>query len=208
MRISLTGLLLIPYALTFPLTFSQTGLLGAGTQTAAWLWMAWILARPTTVIVYAMLKPGTAARPQLPTSRSPRRAILLSVLAAVCGVLAWTWITTAHENLLPVIMLDATRPAPFWRSTWGPAIVVMNVAALTILWFRRQSVLDLWLSVASLSWVLELLLLIFLDVRFSLGWYAARSFWVSSSSFVLLALISETDNSLHAACSGCRLTRS
>ena len=84
----LTGLLLIPYALTFPLTFSQTGLLGAGTQTAAWLWMTWIFARPTTVIVYAMLKPGTAAKPQLPTSRSPRRAIVLSVLAAVCGVLA------------------------------------------------------------------------------------------------------------------------
>ena len=44
------GLLIVPHALTFPGLFAPTGLLGAGSQTTAWLYMFWHGGFPLFVI--------------------------------------------------------------------------------------------------------------------------------------------------------------
>jgi hypothetical protein len=51
-----TALMVVPHALTFPGLFSPTGLLGAGPQSTAWLYMGWHAGFPLLVIAYVMLK--------------------------------------------------------------------------------------------------------------------------------------------------------
>ena len=51
-----TALIVIPHALTFPGAFSPTGLLGAGPQTTAWLYISWHLGFPASLSLYALLK--------------------------------------------------------------------------------------------------------------------------------------------------------
>src|SRR6202142_587287 len=51
-----TALIVIPHALTFPGAFAPTGLLGAGSQSTAWLYLVWHFGIPLCVIGYALLK--------------------------------------------------------------------------------------------------------------------------------------------------------
>src|SRR4029453_14329769 len=46
----------VPHALTFPGLFTPTGLLGAGPQSTAWLYMFWHAGFPLCVIGYSLLK--------------------------------------------------------------------------------------------------------------------------------------------------------
>src|SRR3954471_17758848 len=51
-----TALIAIAHALTFPGLVTPAGLLGAGPQTTAWLYMFWHGVFPACVIAYALLK--------------------------------------------------------------------------------------------------------------------------------------------------------
>jgi signal transduction histidine kinase len=184
----LSGLLMVPFVLTFPGAFAPDGLLGAGIQTTVWLFVVWHVVPPASVVAYAILKQPE----QLSTrsARSLRRVILGSVLAFAVAVVALTWCLTGQHRWLPHLMLDEIRVADSWHYVIA-MVSVLDVAALATLWSRRGSVLDLWLLVQSWSWLLESLLLNFTTGRFDLGYYAARVFWVSSSSLVLLVLIAQ-----------------
>jgi two-component system, sensor histidine kinase and response regulator len=57
-----TALMTLPILLSFPGTFTETGLLGAGVQTNGWLSAFWVSGYPLAAIGYAVLKdrePGT-----------------------------------------------------------------------------------------------------------------------------------------------------
>src|ERR1700681_41860 len=56
-----TALILVPWILTFPGVFAPSGLLGAGLQSTAWLYILWHAGFPTFVIAYALLKDDGAA---------------------------------------------------------------------------------------------------------------------------------------------------
>jgi hypothetical protein len=51
-----TALIVIPHTLTFPGAFTPTGLLGAGLQSTAWLYIFWHLGFPLALLAYAWLK--------------------------------------------------------------------------------------------------------------------------------------------------------
>jgi uncharacterized membrane protein len=62
-----TAAIAVVHLLTFPGLFSATGLLGAGPQTTAWLYMAWHAGFPAAVMAYAFLNTrtdDTVARPR------------------------------------------------------------------------------------------------------------------------------------------------
>src|SRR6185437_3925308 len=50
------AIMVIPHALTFPDLFAPTGLLGAGPQSTAWIYMFWHSIFPGLVMLYAVLK--------------------------------------------------------------------------------------------------------------------------------------------------------
>src|SRR5438045_3849369 len=72
-----TGLISVPYALTFPQAFAPSGLLGAGPQTAAHLSLCWRLATPTVLIISILVR-GSRDTTGI-WQRSPGLAIALSV---------------------------------------------------------------------------------------------------------------------------------
>jgi signal transduction histidine kinase len=185
-----TALIAIPYALTFPGSFSETGLLGAGYQTAGWLYLIWHCGLPLAMISYALLK-GTD-RPTRVYRGSTRAAIAFSVAivtALVCGL---TWAAIAGNDALPWLFLDAVRISAFGQYV-SAGVGLLSALALALLWLRWRSVLDLWLMVVLSAWLLEIAYFVLLTaIRFSLAFYASRMFALVTASVVLLVLLTET----------------
>jgi signal transduction histidine kinase len=179
----------VAHALSFPGLFLQSGLLGAGPQTTAWIYFLWHAGFPLLVIAYALTP--TDARAQARVPGDPARAILACiglVLALACGL---TLFTTAGHDLLPTIMAgNRDAPAKIFvaAAAWG-----FSLAALPFLWRRRpHSVLDLWLMVVMCVWVFDIALASVLNGgRFDLGWYAGRVYGLLAASFVLIVLLLE-----------------
>jgi signal transduction histidine kinase len=185
-----TAMLAVPLLLTFPGTFTQTGLLGAGLQTNGWISAFWVSGYPLATIGYALLKnrePGA-----LVSHGSTRTDIAASVAVSIAIVFALTWIATSGEPYLPKLYLDRSRAAVDLRYI-GALLLLLNALALLLLWLRRRSVLGLWLIVvlcgsmgnALVGWILT-------PGRFSLAFYAGRSFLVITATVLLIVLLTET----------------
>src|SRR5438105_3598569 len=82
--------------------FPPTGLLGAGPQSTAWLYMFWHGGFPLTVIAYALLKDDGSSAGKLLSS--VRRALLCGIGAVLVAVAGLTLIATTGQVLLPAIM--------------------------------------------------------------------------------------------------------
>jgi signal transduction histidine kinase/CheY-like chemotaxis protein len=186
-----TGLLVIPHALTFPGVFAPRGLLGAGSQTTAWLYIFWHGGFPLFVAAYALMKnePGTPLEASWPV----RRIIAIAVAAVIAVVCVLTRLAIASDAILPVLVVGGGQfaPALLWvvSIVWG-----LNILALVLLWTRRpHSILDLWLMVVLCAWLFDVGLSALLNAaRFDLGFYAGRIYGLLAASFVLMMLILDT----------------
>jgi signal transduction histidine kinase len=186
-----TALILIPYVLTFPGVFVATPQIG-GLQSAAWVYVLWHCGFPLFVIGYALSKDGA------PSKRywrgTPRAAIGQSVGLTAGLVSVAAFVCIAGEALLPRIMLDPTRFSSQWPYLVGAPIALASISALIVLWFRRRSMLDLWLMVVMFLYLVEVPLSYYpAPSRFSPGWYAVRVFGFLSSSLVLIVLLYEIE---------------
>jgi signal transduction histidine kinase/ActR/RegA family two-component response regulator len=184
-----TAFMTVAHALTFPGLFAPTGLLGAGPQSTAWLYMFWHGGFPLLVIAYAFLKTSDA-EPSRPPGR-PIFAILGTAAAAAAVAGAFTLVATSGQGLLPAIMRESHYTAAMSAVialVWG-----LSFLALGALWRRRpHSVLDLWLIVVLCAWIFDIGLAVVLNAgRFDLGFYAGRIYGLLAASFVLVVLLVE-----------------
>ena len=181
-----TALMTISHALSFPGLFSESGLLGAGPQSTAWLYMFWHGGFPVAVVGYALLKSGTAGR-----ARDTARSAISSSIVVVGLVLALTVLATAGERFLPKIMQGNgyTPSMIFTVST----VWLSSLLALLILFMRRpHSVLDLWLMAVMCAWLCDVALSAVLNAgRFDLGFYVGRIYGLTAASLVLVVLLVE-----------------
>jgi signal transduction histidine kinase len=184
-----TALIVIPYALTFPGALSPTGLLGGNVQTSPWLYRFWHLGFPIAVLMYAWLQ---GKDPQKTTTRiSTPLAVGMSVAIVVALVFALAWITIAESAYLPTVFLDNRQYTPL-TNYLAAFNVLISAFALAALWLRRRSVLDLWIMVAVLALMLEILLAgVLSSARFSLGFYSGRTLALVTSTVVLVILLAE-----------------
>ncbi|MGM9491324.1 sensor domain-containing diguanylate cyclase [Ideonella sp. YS5] len=182
-----TGLVALVHALSFPGLFAANGLLGAGTQTTAWLYMLWHGAFPTAVIGYVLLgqdRAGLAWRTDV--------VVALTAAAAALLVAAFTLLTTAGERWLPAIM-DGHHYTPSMLTVVTMVWSTSAVAAATMWRHRGRSVLDLWLFVSMCAWVFDIgLSAVFNAGRFDLGFYAGRLYGLLASCLVLVTLLTQT----------------
>jgi len=178
-----TAFILIPWLLTFPGVFTPGGLLGAGPQSTYWLYILWHAGFPMFVIAYALLKDADPAKRSWQGSAGV--AILSSVFMIAAVVCVATFLVTAYDPLLPRLTLDTSRVSVFWYFAAG-SMTLLSALALIVLWLRRRSVLDLWLTVVMFAYVVEMSF-----PRFSVGWYAGRVFALLSSSILLFVLLYE-----------------
>jgi signal transduction histidine kinase len=183
-----TAFMLIPYILTFPGVFASSGLIG-GLQSTSWIYFFQYAVFPMFVIAYALLKD---ADPGKATWRGPpSAAIVLSVAATMAVVLGACLLFIAGEALLPPIMLDPSHFGPLWPYV-GLPVALSSVVGFIVLWFRRRSMLDLWLLVVMSTYSMLIPLNYFsTPMRFGIGWYSVRIFAAISSSLVLIFLLYE-----------------
>jgi signal transduction histidine kinase len=178
-----SALIVFPHLLTFPGAFAPSGLLGAGRSTTAWLFIFWHLGLPVSVIGYAYLINERRAL--------ARSAIYWSVTFVIGLACVLTWIVAVHDDSLPALFADQIGFTPLANLVTSVDFAV-SVVALVVLWFRRRSLLDLWLIVSVSALVAELAMTAFvITSRFSLGFYTQRVFSLAASTIVLSALLAE-----------------
>jgi signal transduction histidine kinase len=183
------ALLIIPHALTFPGVFAPTGLLGAGTQSTAWLYQFWHGGFPLFVIGFAWLE---AHRPEPMTRAAMRRALGIAIVGVAVLAGALTMLATLGEDLLPVMIQGADYSRAV-TSGIGPTVWAASIAALVALWYWRQpTVLHTWLTVVMCAWVCDVgLSAVFGSARYDLGFYTGRVYGLMAASFVLFVLLIE-----------------
>ena len=186
-----TALIVAVYGLVWSGAFHSTGLFDAGPQTRPWLYLTWHAGLPISVIAYALLK--GKEHTTLPVARDPVLTFIFASIACtvliVCGLM---WFLTRFQDVLPVLMTPLGRASEFSRFGTG-AVLFVSIGACVLQWRRRQrSVLDLWLSVVTLAWLLGSILLNATGGRYDVAWYVIPGFSVVSATLVLLVLLFES----------------
>jgi signal transduction histidine kinase len=180
----LSALITIPWALTFPDLFGATDMAGT---TWGVLTRIWRLVFPLSVIGYTLLKDDEA-------TAWPRAlsyfAVILSAAALLVAADLVTWLATSTSELTPSELLFSVIDRA--QADWNALLLLLALFALALLWSRRRSVLDLWLMVVMCGLLIELCLIILVGRRYVVGWYAARVYFLVSSTLVLAVLLSET----------------
>jgi len=184
-----TALITIPWALTFPDLYGESG-----QRSTVWVLLStlWHAGFPVFVIGYALMKDDDG-----PT-RLPRRSLSLAVLSSVAAVIVLAAVLTllakiADEllpNFFPSSIDFAISDRP--RTYLNGLALFLTFFALALLWSRWRSMLDLWLMVMMCAWLIEVSLIFLVGRRYVAGWYAARVYGLASATFVLGILLSET----------------
>ncbi|GGG26032.1 GGDEF domain-containing protein [Paenibacillus abyssi] len=186
-----TGLIIIPHILTFPGVFSDTGLLGAGNQSAVWLWVFWHGGFPIGIIAYLLVD-------QLDRQEDPpQRVIPLAagmVTVTILIVLLWYVLSTMGNDWLPAI-IEKNNYSILLTSGVGAVVWLLNCSAFILLiWLRRgKNVLTLWLTVAVFAFLLDVTVTLFAGARYSLGWYTARLNSLVAATVVICSIIYEVN---------------
>jgi len=159
------ALMMIPWVLTFPGTFVSAELFGAGPQSPTSFYILRHVGFPLLVIAYSLLKDADGS-----VSKNPGREAALSIISVVVFVAAAAYVVITQDALLPQFMVDAVHPSVH-LSRYLISTGLLSVTALIVLWIRRHSVLDLWLTVVMCAYIIEILLISFpVPNRFSMGW--------------------------------------
>ena len=183
------------FALTFSGVFSPTGLLGAGPQTTAWIYVFWHAGFPASVIGYGVLAGASAARKRSDGVHIHRRdvgAIVAGVLVTLLVACAVTAVAVSRWHVLPVLIVGGVyTPAMTGTVT---TCGFLCLVALGLLWLRQHLiVLDVWLRAVMSVWLFDMALSgLFSAARFDLGWYGGHFFSLLAASLLLVLLLSES----------------
>jgi diguanylate cyclase (GGDEF)-like protein len=181
-----TALIAVAHALSFPGLFAPNGLLGAGPQSTAWLYMFWHAGFPLLVIAYALSRDDARAPAR------PHHSVILTSLAVVLAVVCvLTLIATSAVDALPSIMHGSRYSSAMIMTVSG--VWLLSLVALLVLSRRGpESVLDLWLTVVMCAWLFDIALSAVLNAgRYDLGFYCGRIYGLIANSLVLAVLLIE-----------------
>jgi Membrane-associated sensor, integral membrane domain len=184
-----SAFLAVAHALSFPGLFSPSGLLGAGPQTTAWLYMFWHAGFPLFVIAYAQV--SQRAR-DVKQSFTGDHFVLLVSVGSVLFACALIVLATRGHDALPTIMQGDHYTAEM--TIIQLSIWFLSPLALILLWRQRPlSVLNLWLIVVMCAWFFDVTLSTIINMgRFDLGFYAGRVYGLVAGGFVLAMLVLES----------------
>jgi len=171
--------------LIFPGVFTAAGLLGAGPQSAVWMWVIWHTGYPLLALLALLTR-------QLPASPRGRRVGIALMLGGPAAAAFFTCLAIAGGGVLPQLLQNISYHGVGQRSA-GVLVLVTNITALAacIRLTRLRELVSLWLAVALLASLGDSVLGIAADSRYSAGWYVGRYMAVVSSSVVLCAIIFE-----------------
>jgi signal transduction histidine kinase len=177
--------------LAFPGVYASAGLLGDGTNTAAWLYVCWHAMFSLGVLVYALWK--DTERPPTLFGQSPAASIAISVVFVLAVVAAMTIVAAAAVEHLPQFYIASVTAQTALGNQVNMVLFACSAVALAVLFARRRTILDLCLIVTLLAWMPNFLIAaLTTTVRFSIGWYVARGYGLIASCILLMVLLAET----------------
>jgi signal transduction histidine kinase len=177
--------------LAFPGSYAPNGVIGGGIDSAAWLFVWWHTTFPLAVLVYALRKdvPHSAGRSRSSTGA----AIGITVVCTLAVVGGLTLLATAGEAYLPGLYAGSVTRQTLFANHINLFLLLWGAMALTVLFVRRRTILDLWLIVTLFAWMPNFIIAATITaVRFSVGWYSARGYALIASCIVLAVLLTET----------------
>jgi PAS domain S-box-containing protein len=191
-----TAFITFSYTLAYPNLFAPTGLLGAGPESTAWLYMFWHAGFPLFVIAYCLLKkerPPTEPNNGPNQSSWPGAGFTPPVAVTLAFVVAFglTAVATAGHGRLPALIVDGRfsgKMTGVVSSVW-----ILSFLALIILWRQRpHTVLDVWLMVVMSAWICNIALGTAFNVGHSnLGFYVGRMYGTLAAYVLLVVLLLE-----------------
>ncbi|NPU10380.1 PAS domain S-box protein [Bradyrhizobium sp. 83002] len=174
------------HTLVFPGLYSQTGLLGAGPQSAVWIYMIWHGGFPFFVLAYAL-----HTRRRFAPVSSVAAPLSFAILGVAIVLAALTWTVIAFDSSLPALIHDGTATTAL-KVVVGAIWCVTLLALAMLAWRRPHTILDLWVMVVLCAWLFDLSLSSMLNAaRFDLGYYAGRIYGLLAASFVLGVLLAD-----------------
>jgi len=185
--------MVVAHCLSFPGVFSEQGLLGSSRQTTPWIYITWHGIFPLFICAYALVV-HTKWDVSLEHRRF-RQAIAVGVIGAAGLAGVCTLVASAGADLLPPL-ISGSNFRLVVTSGIGPVTWLICFVAAVLLWVRTRgrTVLDLWLTVVMVAWLLDILLSAMIStVRFDFGYYAGRIYGLMAASFVLGALLLEAN---------------
>jgi signal transduction histidine kinase len=189
------AIMVVGHALTFPGAFAPNGLFDPGINSTAWIMIIRRLGFPVMTIAYALLKGAEGAAPPHARTSSPRVAVWIA--GAVALALGANILAIRGDALFPTMFVNRNEVSDTNLTVFNFTNIAIVAAAMTVLHLRRSSVLDLWLQVALAGWLLQSVLNLWINARFTVGFYSLLLIILASHLFVLLALIAESTR-LHA----------
>ena len=185
-----SGLFAFLQTLAFPGAYAPSGLIGDPLSSAPYLFFLWHIAFPLAVTAYALSDDRPRANDA--PGRSTKATIAITIACTLVLTAGLTWAVTAGARYLPSLFVDQTRQAAI-TSYFGGAIWILSAAALVLLYIRKRTSLAVWLMVTVFATLPDLTLTTVLtSVRFTLGWYTARSYALIASCTVLIVLLAQT----------------
>ncbi len=182
--------IMVPLQLAvFPGMFSPTGLFGAGPQSAIWLWVLWHAGFPTLIILALLTRTRLAAR--LLGEHLPQAGLAL-LIGGPLAALVLAYLAVAGGGVLPPLV-NLNSYHLLNKSPFAYVIVALMLLAIAacIRITRLRDLLSLWVTVALLASLADVIVVLVAASRYSLGWYGGRLLSVVSSSVVLCVLIFE-----------------
>ncbi|NGZ77323.1 sensor domain-containing diguanylate cyclase [Saccharibacillus alkalitolerans] len=188
-----TGLISLFYLLTLTGLLPESGPFAPSPQTSIWFWCFWHLAFPCGILIFSWSLRHRTGPVSLERLRIDLTAGTLIVLLGAAGVFL---IGTLAEPLLPPLIENGDY-RKLITSGIGPLIWILNAAAFlsVLLPYKKRGagVLQIWIIVAMLAFILGLTLSLTAGQRYTLGWYGSRVDSLIASVVVLLALITEVN---------------
>jgi signal transduction histidine kinase len=182
-----SGLFALLQTLAFPGAYAPNGLIGDPLVSTVYLFCLWHVALPTAVLVYAL-----SADTDANTDKSTRITIGVTVVSVLAITAVLTWVVTVGAKYLPPTFVDGTRQAPI-TSYMSAFIWLFSAAALLVLFKYKRTSLAVWLMVAVFATLPDLTLsTVMSTVRYTLGWYTARTYALIASFTVLAVMLTET----------------
>jgi signal transduction histidine kinase len=183
----LSGLFAFLQTLAFPGAYAPNGLIGDPLVSTVYLFCLWHVALPTAVLIYA-LSPDPGAG----TGKSTVITIGSTVVSVLAVAAVLTLVVTAGAKYLPATFVDGTRQAPITSYMTG-FIWLLSAATLLVLFKYKRTSLAVWLMVAVFATLPDLTLSTVMSaVRYTLGWYTARTYALIASCTVLAVMLTET----------------
>ncbi len=176
--------------LAFPGGYAPAGLIGDGPNTPAWIYVLWHTTFPAALLAYALAKDRIWAAKL--AGRSTRVTIAITAVCVLAAIAVLTWIVAAKTEYLPSFFTDDVRLQTQYGNLANLLLLMWGTTVLAVLFYRRRTVLDLWLMVTLIAYMPNFLVaMIGSSIRFTIGWYAARGFVLVGSCTLLAVLLVE-----------------